>query len=91
MPPLTGDDLRLSQRMRPESGWHKVYDFIFKSDKRCYFFVVNQLPKKLGGKKPIKKKSKLPRENRGVLKNKFMALMDRLDQTSLMSHRFNKS
>jgi len=52
---------------------------------------VNQLRKKLGGKKPIKKKSKLPRENRGLLKNKFMALMDRLDQTSLMSHRFNKS
>ncbi len=47
-------------------GWKKVYEFMFSQDDRLFLFVMNQLRKMLGNRKPIPKRSKTQKHKQAI-------------------------
>jgi len=55
-----------------------VHDFMYKSDNRTHLFVMNQLRKRLGNRKPLKRAKVRTKERRLELEAKKQAFFDKL-------------
>lgn len=72
------------RKQTESSGWRKVYDFLYKSDDRNYFFVMNQLRRTLGNRKPIKKnRRRITAEGRQKVEEKKKLFFDKLSAAKI--------